>query len=219
MALKAYALTTAQRVADYGKLGTLDAGDVTKIEALINVITDYIEKQTGKRFKKTTYTNEEYDTERAQTINLKHFPVLTSEPIILERRSSDLNENDWEEIDSEYYHVDAESGMIEAAGSIEFARTRKGYRVTYTAGYDFDNTATFLSDTEAGDIELAAWILCLGLYESTEDDADVKSERIGDYSITYQDVSRELLKDPDAKAILDQYIEIDEISVITPSQT
>ena len=47
-------------------------------------------------FKKTTYSQEEYDTEESQTPNLKHFPVIEGETFRLERRTSDLNEDDWE---------------------------------------------------------------------------------------------------------------------------
>ncbi len=216
MATKAYAITTPQRAADYADLGTLSGTNLTIMERIVDIVTAYIETYTGVRFKKTTYTQEEYDTERSQTFNLKHHPVIEGETFLLERRSSDLNENDWEAVDSEYYFVDMDAGIVESAGGIYFSRTRRGYRVTYTAGFDFDNVTKFLSDTEAGDVELAAWFLCKTLWDRKKGSIDVQSESIGDYSVTFK---KSLMENNDIQAILDGYKDDDSVGVITPSQT
>ena len=216
MAVKAYALTTAQRMANYSELGTLAGADLTLMELLVNQVTDYIESYTGIRFKRTTYTQEMYDTEESETLNLKHHPIVSGTDFSLERRTSSLNEDDWEVVDSEYYHIDNDTGIIISAAGLLFGRTIRGYRVTYTAGYDFDNATTFLSDTEAGDIELAAWMLLDALWNKKKGGGSiVESERIGDYSVTYKKATME---NNDVKAILDKYADTDNVGVITPLQ-
>jgi len=215
MSVKSNALTTAERVADYAGLGTLTGTKLTVMENIINSVSDFIENYTGVIFKETTYTHEEYSTERTQTLNLKHYPISTTADFLFERRTSALNNDDWETVDSQYYHVNYTNGIIESVYGAYFAVTIKGYRVTYTAGYDFDNSSTFLSDTDAGDVELATWMLCEAIYNRRKGGSGVRSERIGDYSVTY---TRVLMENEDIKAILDKYSLDDTIGVITPSQ-
>jgi hypothetical protein len=215
MAIKTFALTTVQRAADYADLGTLTGLDNTIMERIIDSVTSFVESYTGVRFKKTTYSLEEYDTEDSETLNLKHFPVIESAAFTLSRRTSSLNEDDWETIESKYYHVDCDTGIIECAVGVVFSRTHKGYRVTYTAGYDFDNSATFLSDTIAGDVEMAVWFLCKTLWDRKKGSIDVQSESIGDYSVTYK---KALMENDDIKAILDAYKDTETSGVITPFQ-
>ena len=59
MALKAYGLTTVARFKDYASVST--SADDTLIENLINIVTEFVENYTQRRFKQTTYTDEEYD--------------------------------------------------------------------------------------------------------------------------------------------------------------
>lgn len=225
MAIKANALTTAQRAADYGGLGTLAGSDLTIMERLVNSVTDFIINYTGRNFKKATYIQEEYSTERADALNLKNFPVISSEVFLLERRDSSMNEGDWENVDGIYYHVDYDSGIIYGAGGWKFSRVVRGYRVTYTAGYDYDNIATFLADTEVGDVELASWMLINALWSNRKGggSGNISSERIGDYSVSYR---KALMENDDVKAILDAYSNsagaggslVGGLGVLTPSQ-
>ncbi len=220
MAVKAYALTTPERLAAFLNIDLPTGVQLTVMESMINFVTDFIEKQTHTRFKKTTYNSEVYDTDRSQTINLKHFPILSSDPIILERRNSTLNEGDWEVVDGQYYFVDYEAGIIRAAGGQYFSPTLGGYRVTYTSGYDFDNTATFLGDTEAGEVEYAAWMLLQNLWNNKGTSNNVKSESIGDYSVTYfANVQSTLFNDENLMAILGNYGGDDALGVVSPSQS
>lgn len=216
MAVKSYALTTAQRAADYAGLGTLSGSNLTLMETLVDQVTEVIEDYIGFRVKKTTYSQEEYDTERADSLNLKNYPVISSEIFLLERRPSAMNEDDWETVDSQYYHVDYENGIIFGAGGLKFARTRRGYRVTYTAGYDYDNTNTYLSDTEGAGLELAAWILLETIWNKRKGGGGVKSEAIGDYKIVYK---KTMFENEEIMSLLDKYARIEEIGVITPYQT
>lgn len=215
MALKSYAVTTAARFSDFLEIATPTGAQLTIMEALINSVTEFIEGYTG-RLKKTTYTQELYTTEKSQTINLRHFPAIQSSGLTLERRTSDLNEDDWEVVDSQYYFVDWDNGIIESVGDLYFSKTRNGYRVTYTAGYDFDNATTFLSDTEAGDVEIVAWRLLEPIWNKKKSGGDIQSERIGDYSVTYKKV---LFADEDLLGILQRFSSTqDTFGVLTPSQ-
>lgn len=205
MAILSYTLTTEARLAAFLDITTPTGTDLTAFQNIINTATTFIENYIGRRVKKTAYSHEEYDTELSETLNLKNFPVDSSATFTLERRSSSQNEDDWESVDTQYYHVDYDSGIIMGANGLRFARTSKGYRASYTAGYDFDNSTTFLSDTEGGDLELAIWMLASALWNkrtSGGGSGNIQSERIGDYSVTYTKV---LLENPDIKSILDKY--------------
>jgi len=215
VAVKAWALTTAARLSAYLDISTPTGTKLTVMEALIDSITEFIEDYLGYRVQKTTYTQEEYDTEDGQTLLLKNFPIVSGETFTLQRRTGVLNEDEWETVDSEYYHVDEDAGIIFGASGWQFPRSRRGYRVTYTAGYDFDNEDTFLSDTEGGGIELAAWMLLEGVWNKRKGGGGVIRESIGDYSITYK---RTLFEDEEIKNLLDKYARANEISVLTPLQ-
>lgn len=214
MALHSYALTTVQRAANYIGLGTIASGSTkeTILQVLINSSTDFIERYIGMRIKQTTYTNEEYDTDAGDALILKNRPVVSVSS--LQRRDSGLNEDEWETVDTEDYHVDEEAGIIYGAGGWKFSKTRQGYRVTYVAGYDFDLSTTYLSDTEAGDLELVTWFLVASAYSRGKGGAGIKSESIGDYRVTYEG---SLMENSDIKSILDKYADISTGSYQTPS--
>lgn len=206
MALKAYALTTVARTKSYLGLGTTTAAEDTLLESYINIVTDYIERYIGFRVKLSTYTSEEYDTDRGGTIVLRRHPIVGT--ITIDRRTAGLNEDDWETVASKYYHVDEDAGIIYGAGGYIFSQTRGGFRVTYQAGYNFDNTATFLSDTTAGDLELAAWMLIGELWFNRAEGiegGDIEREQVGDYSVTYARASGAATNNLTITGILDNY--------------
>ena len=207
MALKTYALTTVARLCAFMDISVPTGGALTAMTEMINAVTELIEGYIGRRLKETAYSQEEYDTEYAQTLNLQNFPVSTTAAFTLESRKSSENENEWDTVESKYYHVDNISGIIEGAGGSRFVRTTKGYRVSYTAGYSFDNSSTYLADTVAGDIELAAWMLMSGVWNKRRGGSagEIASERIGDYAVSYRAT---LLQSKDVRAILDKYAEV-----------
>lgn len=216
MALKSYALTTVQRLKDFLGLSSTTSTQDDVLERIVNSATEYIENYLRFRVKETTYTQEEYDTDPTDTLILKQRPINSSETFTLQRRNSAVNEDEWETVDSQYYHIDYNSGIIYGVSGFKFSRTRRGYRVTYTAGYDFDNSSTFLSDTEAGDLEWACWILCASAWNNRKGGGGIRSERIGDYSVTY---AKSLIENDEVKAILDKYADIDTGGVLTPINT
>lgn len=215
MALKTTALTTVQRVADFMGLGTLDSNSAKyiQIERMINSVTEYIERYIGYNVKKTTYANEKYDSNGGESICLKNFPLVSSEEVILQVNLNKTNEDDWETVDSKYFFVDYESGILSCAGGYKFFRGKQIYRVSYTAGYDFDNSSTFLSDTDAGDLELAAWQLIATAYNRRKSGAGVQSEQIGDYRVVY---AGSMFENADIKSILQRYKKMEAGGTNTP---
>ena len=214
MALNAHALTSVQRLADFLGLGTITAGSTkeTLLQMVINSVTAFVESYCKRRFKETTYTQELYDGDGTQFLFLKNYPVDSSGTFTLERRESALNEDDWEQIDSEYFYVDYDAGYIETANeSIRFIPGVKNYRVTYTAGIAFNLSSTFLSDSTA-DLEYAAWKLCATVYNRRHGDAGIQSESIGDVSVTY---TKEVFENEEIKSILDKYARHDAHGTIT----
>lgn len=218
MALLAYALTTEQRVADFMGLGTLAVGSAkyNKVQLLINYATSFIETKLGYRVKKTVHTQELYDSdENAGALILRARPVVAGEAFTIELRANGLNEDDWETLNSELYFVDNDAGIAYSASGTSFMRCRQGYRVTYTAGYDYDNSTTFLSDTTAGDLELAAMMLVSSVYNRGASGGGISSESIGDYRVSY---NKAIMDNPEVQAILDNYAGVGMAGPQTPFQ-
>lgn len=199
MAVKAYALTTRQRVIDFGELGSLTSTQGLVLDRIIDAVTEYVENYTGRRFKRGTYTSEVYDSDGSGVIALLNTPV--SAVTSVERRDSGLNDSSWDTIDGEYYQFDS-SGLLRGVSGYKFPTGRGSVRVTYTGGYDFDNTSTFLSDTEAGDIEYVVWKLVIYAWKQRKGGGSVQSESLGDYSVSFRKATFE---DDEVKAILDKY--------------
>lgn len=220
MSLNTNALTTVDRTAEFIGIAVPASGSAkyNVLERIINSSSQFIERYIGKTVKQTAYSQEEYNTERGNTLNLKNYPVNSSATFVLERRNSGLNENSWEQINSAYFHIDYKTGIIYGAGGLNFAKSIKGYRVTYTAGYDFDNVTTFLGDTEGADLELACWMLVASAFERRSSGGNISSERIGDYSVTFR---KAVLENEDLASILDKFggVDTDLGTVITPYQT
>lgn len=209
MALLDYALTTVQRAADYLGLGTIASGSTkeTNLQLIINSVTTFLERYTGRRMLQTTYTQEEYDVDdNATGIVLKHNPVDESTGVTLEVRTSSLNEDDWDSIDAEDYFVDYNAGIIKPASGLTFVGGIKKYRVTYKAGYNFDNSSTYLGDTDAADFEYVAMKLIAAAWDKRKTGAGVKSETLYNYSVTYMDT---IFESPEIKEIVDKYKRMD----------
>ena len=187
---------------DFLGVSSLTTTQENVMDRIIDATTEFIENYLGFRVKLSTFTEEEYSTDTAGVLILNRHPIPTAAAVTLQRRNSGLNEDEWETINSQYYHIDRTAGIIYSAGGLQFGQSISGYRVSYQAGYDFDNSTTFLSDTEAGDLELAMWMLCSVIWKHRKSGMDAESETIGDYSITYR---KELLHNTEVLAILDKY--------------
>lgn len=168
-----HALTT---VADVKEILDIDAGDTSKdnlIKRKINQATFIIEGFTGRRFKETVYTDEEYDAPNSNQLRLRQYPILGISGF--SSRDTSYNENDWDSVDSSLYFYDTASGLLNlnfnAAGS--FNR----YKVTYSAGYA----------TIPADIAEAAATLASHLVNNGVSGTGVKSKQEGQRKIEYFD--------------------------------
>ncbi len=211
---KAYAWTTAQRLADFAGLGTVTGTTQTILERVIDTGTEALERYLGRRIQETTYTNELYDGDGTNLLFLKQYPVNSTSSFSIQVRTSGVNEDSWDTVNSELYYVHYKEGYVESSRGLIFLSQPRKYRVTYTAGYDFDNSSTFLSDTEAGDLEFVIWKIGTTLYNNRKGEIGVKSESISDYRIEYTGL---IYQDTQIREILDAYRRQESFTYPTPS--
>ncbi len=172
--LVSYALCSLSDVKESLGIASSDTSSDNLIIRKINAATDMIETFTGRRFKLTMYTNVEYDASGINQIVLKQRPVTSLAAFGI--RDSNLNEDDWEEIDSELYFVDTGAGVLDLnfRSSGEWNR----YRVSYTAGY---------SVVPADLVEACATLAAFLTQNPTGNVAQVRTKEEGQRRIEYFD--------------------------------
>ena len=185
-----YALTTVARQQEYQGI----TGNEAILERLINSATDYIERYCQRRFKLSTYTNELLNGNNTCQISTKQFPIVTVTSFQYKTGES------WDDVNSDDYEIDNDPGIIVT----DFATTKglRNYRTTYTAGYNYDNTTTFLSDVGLADLEWVCSELVKNFYNKKATTSDIQDESIGNYSVTYSDI---LNRNADIKDNLEYY--------------
>lgn len=192
MDLVSYALVTLDNTKTF--LGITNNEKDELLKMLINMATDYIESQTGRRFTSAVNTNEKIDGTGTSQIKLKRFPIITPPEVLLYVNDTADNTDSWTAIDSNDFWVDTETGIItrtssflefdesvendEALSETVFTRGKEKYKATYTSGYS----------TVPYDIQFACMSM-VGNLLATGKATGIKSESLGDHSITYQDVS------------------------------
>lgn len=175
-ALLSYALTT---VADVKESLGLDSGDSSKNNLIIrkiNQATLMIQNYTGRMFKLTTYTDEEYNSTGTDQLMLRQRPVVGS--VTLSSRDTSFNEADWDTVDTNLQFVNEEAGIIDLTFRTYGKWDR--YKVTYSAGYD----------TIPEDIAEAAATLAAFLVENGTSGTNVRSKTEGQRKIEYFDTSQ-----------------------------
>lgn len=217
MSLATNALTTLARLKAFLDVTITPAQDDV-LENIIHAASEFIRSYCRRTFKRTAYSSEMYDGQDHQTLILDNYPVDSGETFTLQMRTSAINEDRWETIESQYYFPYYPTGIIEfpkaPSGEIgrKFILGNKNYRVTFTAGYYLPQDGSF---TEGGstslpaDLEYACWKLCSAAWNSRRGDPNVKSERIGIYSVTF---TKTAFESPEIMAILDKYAKRDYIS-------
>lgn len=191
MNLVAYALVTLDDTKTF--LGITNNTQDEKLKMLINMATDYIESQTGRRFVSTVHTNEEFDGSGTFNLTLNH-PIVSFTQ--LQVNSNFDNSDNWQTVDSSEYWIDNETGIItkissfsdfdeenengEALSDLGFQRGKNKYRATYTSGYS----------TVPYDLQFACMTIVGNLLNSGATGGAIKSESLGDHSVTYQDINQ-----------------------------
>lgn len=207
MSLVSHALTTVARTKTF--LGVSGSDDDALLENLVNSVTDFVEQFCGRRFKKTAYSNEIYDGSGTDQLLLKQYPIDSASTITVEERDSISNIDSWTALDSENYFVKYTEGIVIYIGSIVrvapvFTKAPRHFRVSYTAGYDFDpaNSSKTMETVGLGDLEYAVWKLVGTAYKNRKLSGNVESERLGDYSITFR---KEAMENSEIAGILQRY--------------
>lgn len=199
MPIKSNALTTLARLKVY--LGITSASYDTVLEYAIDSATAFILQYCDRTFQKIVYSNEIYDGNGSKNLLLKNYPVISGQTFTLEIRDSIDNNGSFSVIASEDYFIKESSGIISYISGI-FAKIDQHYRISYTAGYDYDTASKTLTSVNLGDLEYAVWKLCATIYYQRTSSGNVSSEHIGDYSITYM---KEVMTDSELIMILDRY--------------
>jgi len=199
--MNTWALTTVARYKTFA--GITGATYDTKIGIIIDVVTDFIEKFCDRRFFKTIYTDEVYDGLGSPQLLLRNYPVVSASAFTLSQRDTPMNENQWSSLDTNLYHVDYLAGLIELIDA-RFSEYPRHYKVTYTAGYAFDNTTpgATLESLGIGDLEYACWQMISNIFNTAGSQTGIDSESIGNYSVSY---GTYYLLDPEVKMIINKY--------------
>lgn len=174
--LLSYALTN---LADVKESLGIDSGNHASDNLLIrkiNQATEMIEKYCGgRRFALTTYTDEEYDSTNSDQLVLRQRPVVSFTSVSY--RDTSLNTNSWEAVDTEYYFVDNDAGVLDLIFNTSGRWNR--YRATYSAGY-----STIPADLSESCVTLACF-----LFENAQSGTGVKRKTEGSRSVEYFDTS------------------------------
>ncbi|MBI4150502.1 phage head-tail connector protein [Candidatus Woesearchaeota archaeon] len=202
MALNAYALTTVARQKEF--MGVTVPSYDTILERLINQVTEYIERYCDRRFIQTAYTNEVYDGTGNDKLMLQQYPVSSSASFTLQARQAIENINTWDDIDADLYFVKNDAGIVVLTGGSKFLKYPQHYRVTYTAGYNFNAFAntTFLETVGAGDLEYAVWKLVATVFQRRKIPTGIQSESLGDYSVSFR---ASTMSDEEVREILESH--------------
>lgn len=192
------ALTTLDRLKTFMSIS--DTSHDTLLTSLIDSVSNFITGYCDRPFQLATYTNEIYDGSGIDTLLLKSYPIVSVTK--LEERAGSDNISNWYTIGSYLYFVKSQAGIIQLSSGI-FKKLPQLYRLTYSAGYDFDTAGTkTLESVGLGDLEYAVWKLVTNAFNDAKTSSKVQSESIGNYSVTYR---RDLGTDPEIKGILDSY--------------
>lgn len=169
-----YALTTVADVKESLGLASSDSSKNNLITRKINQATEMIEKYTGRRFKQTTYTNEEYDATGIDQLVLRQRPVIGTPT--LQTRDTTLNDDDWDDVEANLSFVNAGAGVLDLNFGATAGRWNR-YRVSYVAGYE----------TIPADIAEAAATLAAFLVMNGTSGTNVKRKKEGQREIEFYD--------------------------------
>lgn len=192
----AYGLTTKNRVKD--RIGISDSRLDTVIDRLIGEVTDFIESMCGgRRFLRTTYTNEVYSilNSNQKMIALRNIPLISISSA--QYRFGLKSDPNWTEFNTDDWEIvnDGGSGLVRVWGLVNGINS---LRFSYVAGYliDFENAGTPASHTLPMDLS--------GLAERLVDKRMRRRNKEGVADETYQGGSvtyKELLDEDDRQTI------------------
>jgi len=200
--MNAYALTTVARLKSF--LGITVATHDTLLETIIDSVTDFVENECGRRFKKTAYDGTIINGLGAKELLLPQWPVVSGETFNLwYRDSGTYGGTSWKLVSTSDYRKDEEAGIISAVG--EFYKGFQNYKVQFTAGYDFENvgeTLKTLAEVGLSDLELVVWKLGGRAFSNRKGGDNISRMKLYNYDVTF---SKEAYSDDEVKEILMKY--------------
>lgn len=177
--LNSGALTTLANTKTY--LGISGSNEDSLLISLINSSSAFIEKMTGRTFKKTAYTEYLRGTDSPHLF-LKNYPIIGLVDLS-ENRSSDTTDS-FSSVNTDLYWTFNDEGYLEANGWTFIPRPR-AYRAVYEAGYIVQGgTVTGENIALPNDLELACWRLVAGIYNQRKAEG-TQSQSLGDYSVQF----------------------------------
>jgi len=201
----AHNLTTVDKVKTL--LGITGSTHDSVIELLVNQVTDFVESFCGgRRFKETTYTNEEYDAPAGDKVFLRQLPVTGSLSSV-QYRSGTISTPTWNNFSADDYLLYGKEGYIKFFATVAVIATReKSLRFTYTAGYKiaFADETDPLLHTLPFDLTMAATQMAAKLFNLRASQG-IKSESTEGQSVTYADPGQALALAPEVSAVLEKY--------------
>ena len=164
-------------VADVKESLGIPSSDTTKDNLIIrkiNQATLAIEKYCGRRFAETTYTDTVYSGTNTDQIVLRQRPITDTTPLVLGTRDTSLNNDDFDDVESDLYFVNESAGVLD----LNFRATGHWdkYRVTYSAGY-----ATIPADLG----EACASLACFYVNEADATSLGVAEKQEGQRRVKY----------------------------------
>jgi len=188
--MNTYALTTVARLKSFLEIDVSTYDSILGV--IIDAVTDFIESECDRRFKKTAHSGIILDGEGSNELTLPNWPVVEGETFTLyERTSVNYGDNTWKTISSDKYRIDYNSGIVII--NSKFYKGHQNYKVDFTAGYAFDNVTEDslvpLSDVGLSDLELLVWKICAKAYNDRKGGGNIKRMKLYNYDVTYSDAS------------------------------
>lgn len=149
------------------------SGDDTLLATLVTYATKVIQRYCDRNFDGAVARTEYYDGNGGNILFLKNFPVITITSIDHWDTYNDSSLQTF--VVNTDYLLYAEEGYIYLRQG--WQEGHRNYKLVYTAGYA--NQAAVPDDLELACNMLAAY------YYANPDKAGIKSEGIGNYSVTY----------------------------------
>ena len=169
VSLNANALISTAELATFLQTTISDSDWAT---SLINIASDFIERYCNRKFITATYTDEEYDGTGGRYLYLKNLPITSITAVKLYDQTADELIYTYTEHTEFIPYLD--EGMIYMSGG--WVRGHKNFKITYVAGYAI---ASVPYDLKSICARVAGYIY------SAQGSAGIKSESMGNYSVTY----------------------------------
>lgn len=147
------------------------------VKRKINQATEMIEGYCGRRFAETTYTDEKYDGTLTDSLVLKNRPIKSDGSLVLKGRNGATSDSSYDTIDSSFYFIDYDAGILDAISSFYVGYDR--WSVTYTAGY-----STIPADLKEACATLAAY-----LAQNSLGTGNISSKQEGSRKVDYFNTS------------------------------